>query len=64
MALDAGGNAYVVGSCVSADFPTTVGSAQPGYGGGGTDIFLVKVAPDGSSLVWSTYLGGSGNESA
>jgi hypothetical protein len=64
MALDAAGNAYLVGSCASTDFPTTPGAAQTVFGGGGFDIFVVKVPPLGGSIAWSTFLGGTGNESA
>ncbi|MCI0461054.1 MAG: SBBP repeat-containing protein, partial [Gemmataceae bacterium] len=39
IAVDARGNAYVVGETGSADFPTTPGSYQPAYGGGDCDIF-------------------------
>lgn len=55
-------NAYVVGS-TSADFPTS--SALLGaFGGGARDGFLTKLSPAGSSLVFSTYLGGNGDDSA
>ena len=33
-------------------------SFQPKYGGGSSDAFLTKLAPDGSSMVYSTYIGG------
>lgn len=61
VAIDADGNAYVTGVTGSPDFPTTVGSAQPEWGGN-ADAFVAKLAPDGASLVWATYLGGSGDE--
>ncbi|MEJ2009723.1 MAG: SBBP repeat-containing protein [Acidobacteriota bacterium] len=58
IALDSSGNAYVVGNTTSTNFPTAspVQSANKGK----TDAFLSKLKPDGSALVYSTYLGGSG----
>jgi hypothetical protein len=41
-------------------FPTTPGAPQPDYGGSGSDGFVAKLNPDGSALVYSSYLGGSG----
>ena len=40
------------------DFPTTPGAVQPTTGGG-QDAFVAKLTPDGTALVYSTYLGGS-----
>ena len=56
--LYAGGVAFAIG------YPTTVGAYQTNYNGGifGTDIVLTKYSQDGSSLVYSTYLGGSSDE--
>jgi len=61
IALDASGDAYVTGSTSSIDFPTAspVQAANAGQG----DAFLSKIKPDGSGLVYSTYLGGSGADS-
>jgi hypothetical protein len=55
--VDASGSLYVTGTTVSADFPAPGGYDQTA--GGAYDVFVSKLAPDGSSLVWSTYLGGS-----
>jgi len=63
VAIDADGDAYVTGVTGSSDFPTTPGSFQPNWGGN-ADAFVAKLAPDGSSLVWATYLGGSADEPA
>ena len=60
--VDAQGHALLTGSTSSTNFPTTAGAFQRAYGGGATDAVVVKVALDGSSLVYSTYLGGSGDE--
>ncbi len=57
--LDSTGNIYIAGSTFSPNFPTTSGVLQPTYGGNG-DAFLTELSPSGSSLVYSTYLGGSG----
>jgi len=59
IAVDATGHAYPVGLTTSLDFPTTPGAFQPGYGGGGDDSYVAKLTPDGSALVYATYLGGS-----
>jgi len=55
--IDADGNAYVTGSATS-NFPTTAGAFQPNYSGG-TDAFVAKLNPEGSALIYSTYLGGT-----
>jgi hypothetical protein len=62
IAVDSQGNAYVVGSTDSPDFKT-VNALQPNFGGA-LDGFVAKVSADGSTLVYSTYFGGSGNDSA
>ncbi len=67
IAVDAAGNAYVTGFTESANFPTTAGAVQPAAGGvaaGVGDAFVAKLSADGSALLYSTYLGGSGNDSA
>jgi hypothetical protein len=63
LAVDASGNVYVEGSTDSIDFPTTAGAFQTTYGGGISDAFVAKLDPAGSALVYSTYLGGSGEDS-
>lgn len=57
IAVDAAGSAYVTGTTGSSDFPTK--NAIPGVAGRGTDVFVTKLSADGSSLVYSSVLGGS-----
>jgi hypothetical protein len=52
------GSAYVTGRTGSTDFPTTDGVVQPDHGSG-ADAFVARLTPDGSGLVYATYLGGS-----
>jgi hypothetical protein len=59
IAVDSSGNAYVTGQTASTNFPGTTASTY----GGGFDVFVTKVSADGSSLEYSTYVGGSGNDS-
>jgi len=61
IAVDRSGNAYVTGSTASKDFPT-VNALQPAYGGGDDDVFVSKISPTGNTLVYSTYLSGTGDE--
>ena len=65
IAVDTSGNAYVTGSTSSFNFPTTPGAFQRGLGsvGGGEDAFVTKFNADGSALVYSTFLGGNGDDS-
>jgi large repetitive protein len=48
----------VTGNTGSGNFPTTTGAFQTTYAGGFTDIFVTELDPNGSSLTYSTYLGG------
>ena len=61
VAVDTAGAAHVIGFTYSSDFPT-MNALQPASGGS-TDAFVLKLSPDGASLVYSTYLGGSKAES-
>lgn len=57
VAVDAQGYFYVTGGTGSPDFPVTSGAFDTTYNGGGRDVFVTKLTPDGA-LVWSTFLGG------
>jgi hypothetical protein len=65
------GNGYTSGICFGVGYPVTVGAFQMTYGGGGTgggnwfggfDIVVSKFSPNGTNLLYSTYLGGTDNE--
>jgi hypothetical protein len=60
VAVDASGNAYIVGSTYSTDFPR-MGALQ-GSVAGGQDVFVTKLNAAGSALVYSTYLGGTSDD--
>jgi hypothetical protein len=58
--LDGSGNVYVAGTTSSSAFPTTSGVFQQTNPSSGYSEFITKVSPDGTHLLWSTYLGCSG----
>src|SRR5258706_829084 len=58
VAADSDGNAYVTGQTTSLNFPTTSGAFQT-VRGFGNDVFVTKLNPSGSALVYSSYLGGN-----
>ena len=60
IAVDASGNAYVTGVAYSTDFPTV--NAIQATPGGDYDAFVTKVNAAGSALLYSSYLGGSGDD--
>lgn len=65
VAVDSSGHAYVAGSTSSPNFPTTPGAFSTTCGGCSfqNDGFIMKLADDGASIVYSTYLGGSNFDS-
>lgn len=63
VAVDGSGNLFVTGSTTSSDFPTVVG-AYDSSANGGSDIFVARLAANGASFVYATYVGGTGNDNA
>src|SRR5205807_119441 len=62
IAVDASGNAYVIGHTDSTDFPTTPGAFATTFAGGASDVLVTKLNTTGSALMYSTFLGGSGSD--
>jgi hypothetical protein len=62
IAVDSAGNPYVTGYTYSSNFPTTPGAFSVKIRGG-SDAFVTKLKPDGTGLVYSTFLGGGGFDS-
>lgn len=58
---DDAGNIYFVGRAASPNFPTTTGALQPEYGGKDDGVFGI-LSPDGTKLLYATYLGGKEEE--
>lgn len=63
IAVNAAGDAWVTGWTSSTNFPVTAGAAQATLAGG-FDAFVSKLSPDGKQLAFSTYLGGTNDESS
>ncbi len=63
---DADGNMFLGGIALGQNYPTTLGAFQRNYGGGdldeSSDIVITKFNATGTSRIYSTYLGGNGNE--
>lgn len=63
MELDRAGNIAITSMTRSPDLPCTPGCFQEKHGGGKGTTFVAKVSADLKTLLWCTYLGGSGDES-
>ncbi|GAJ08196.1 unnamed protein product, partial [marine sediment metagenome] len=61
IAVDELGYCYIVGKSNSDDFPTTLGAYSTTYSGW-MDVFISKLSIDGSTLLYSTYLGGNDDD--
>ncbi len=69
VAVDSNLTAYIAGTTKSPDFPTTNALENPNSSvqltlSGGQDAFITKFTSDGSALIFSSYLGGSGSDQA
>jgi hypothetical protein len=68
IALDGQGSPVIAGSTAAADFPVTPGAFDTTFGGGTcsgfpcADGFAAKISAGGSSLLWATFAGGSGDD--
>ena len=63
IAVDAAGNAFVAGTTQSPNFPTTTGAFErTGAASNFADVFVSKLNPAGTALVYSTFVGGSNME--
>ncbi len=54
------GNIYTGARSFGYGYPATLGAFQMNFGGGTNDAAISKFSPDGSSLIWASYLGGNG----
>lgn len=67
IAVDKEGNVYVAGGTVSPSYPVTLGAFQdmpPNKDSSATTAYITKLSSDGSGLIYSTFLGGSGIDEA
>lgn len=62
IAIDASGNAFIAGETSSPNFPTTPGSYDTSFNSA-QDGFVIKLSADASTLLYSTFLGGSSFDS-
>ncbi len=63
IAVSGTGDAYVTGEAISILFPgVNSGSIQPTHGGGLSDAFVTRINPAGTAIVYSTFLGGGGDD--
>ena len=64
IAIDSSNDAYVTGATSSIDFPSASPFQANLPGGTGQHAFVSKLSTSGTTLVYSTYLGGSGSDTA
>jgi uncharacterized repeat protein (TIGR01451 family) len=61
--LDPSHNVYITGTTSESGYPTTTGAFRTTIAGG-SDAFVTKLSSGGGSLIFSTFLGGSGADSS
>jgi hypothetical protein len=61
IAVDSSGATYLTGETKSGNYPSTPGVIQT-HSGGLSDAFVTKLSPDGTTIVYSTYLGGEDDD--
>jgi hypothetical protein len=61
VATDANGDIYIAGYTESVNYPTSSGAYQPTKNLD-RDVFVTKLRGDGTSIIWSTFLGGSATD--
>ena len=64
IAVDSEGNIYLAGQTSSSDFAITDLAFQHNFRGGSADAFVMKLSADGLTTLYSTYLGGEGDDVA
>jgi len=67
LTVDEQGFIYIVGGTHSSDFPVTEGSYDTSFNGEGQiagDVFLTKINPTGTDIIFSTFIGGEDGETA
>jgi hypothetical protein len=62
VALDSAGNAYITGNTLSPNFPVVGSSSHFGGGGDLGDAYITKLSPQGNSILFSRFLGGTGDD--
>jgi hypothetical protein len=60
LAVDGGGNVYVTGWTEALNFP--IAGAVQAVNNGSVDAFIVKMNPQGTNVIYATYIGGSGDD--
>jgi uncharacterized repeat protein (TIGR01451 family) len=64
IAFDPAGNVYVAGTATSPDLPVTPGAFQKTVTSGVSHVFVAKLNPQGTTILYLTYLGGSNTDEA
>ena len=59
---DGSGGIILTGESYSSNFPVTDDAYDPSYNGGTIDCFVARLSPDGTRLIYSSYIGGSSND--